>query len=112
VTRVNSDDGKSSLTGGSQDELVLMQMVENEQIGKFISRDSDFMTIDVCGKVEMWRLLKYFQFTSERKLMSRVLQNSETGEVIVFTKGADSSLIPLCVKSNEQIQRSVDHFAS
>ena len=46
---------------------------------------------------EEWKTLKYFEFTSERKIMTRVLKNTETGQVMVFTKGADSSIIPRCV---------------
>jgi magnesium-transporting ATPase (P-type) len=74
-----------------------MEMCETEDIGSFIERDSDNLTIDVKGKKEIWRNLKYYEFTSDRKLMSRVVQNIETNQILVLSKGADSSIIPRCV---------------
>jgi len=56
-----------------------MEMVEGNGLGWFIERDSDFLKIEIRGKKEIWRNLKFFEFTSDRKLMSRVLQNTQTG---------------------------------
>ena len=48
VTRVKSEKG-NFLTGSSQDELVLMEMIEKENIGSFMYRDSDFFKIEIRG---------------------------------------------------------------
>jgi phospholipid-translocating ATPase len=69
-------------------------MCETQLLGSFVERDSDNLTIEVRGKREVWKSLKYYEFTSDRKLMSRVVKNVETEEVIVICKGADSSIIP------------------
>ena len=45
-------------------------------------------------------------------MMTRVVQNIKTEQVLVFCKGADSSIIPRCTTSIEDIQLSVDKFAN
>lgn len=45
-------------------------------------------------------------------MMTRVVQNIKTEQVLVFCKGADSSIIPRCTTNNEDIQLSVDKFAN
>jgi magnesium-transporting ATPase (P-type) len=111
VTRVKSERG-TFLTGASQDELVLLEMCEAQKIGSFIERDSDNLTIEVGAKREVWKSLKYYEFTSDRKLMTRVVKNVETGEVLVICKGADSSIIPRSVVLDDSVQKSIDIFAN
>lgn len=111
VTRVATEKG-NFLTGSSQDELNLMEMCETEELGTFVERDSDNLTIEIKGKKEIWRNLKYYEFTSDRKLMSRVVQNIETNQILVLSKGADSSIIPRCVSSNKDIEISIEAFAN
>ena len=48
-------------------------MCETEKLGSFVERDSDNLTIEIGGQKEVWKSLKYFEFTSDRKLMTRVL---------------------------------------
>lgn len=111
LTRVHLN-GNSFLTGSSQDELVLCEMVEDQKMGCFVEKDSDFMTIEVCGRREKWKQLKCFEFSSERKMMSRIVQNAETGQVVLFTKGADNTIIPKCVHRYPNIEDAVDKFAN
>lgn len=100
VTRVKTEKG-NFLTGSSQDELNLLEMTEKEGLGWFIERDSDFFKIEVRGKQELWKNLKYYEFSSDTKMMSRVVQNEETGQILVLSKGADSSIIPKCLETND-----------
>ena len=44
--------------------------------------------------------------------MSRTMQNTQTGKIIVFAKGADSSIIPLSLKADDQIDEAVSIFAN
>jgi magnesium-transporting ATPase (P-type) len=111
VTRVKSERG-SFLTGASQDELVLLEMCETSKLGSFVERDSENLTIEVGGKREVWRSIKFYEFTSDRKLMSRVVKNIETGEVLVICKGADSSIIPRSIDLDASVQTSIDIFAN
>ena len=41
--------------------------------------------------------MKFYDFTSARKMMTRVVQNVETGRVLSLTKGADSAILSRCV---------------
>lgn len=97
VTKVTNQDGKSFLTGPSQDELCLMEMVAKTGIVEFIDRDSSSFKIRVQGKLETYKTIKFYDFTSSRKMMTRIVQNEQTGKVLVISKGADSAIISRCV---------------
>ena len=97
VTRVVNNDGKSFLTGPSQDELCLLEMAEKTGLVQFIDRNSAIFTIKVQGEIEEYKTIKYFDFTSARKMMTRVVQNVATGQVMVMSKGADSAIISRCI---------------
>ena len=58
------------LSGSSQDELVLMQMLEDLYEATLLSRDSDSITIRINGMVENYRVVKIYEFDSDRKMMS------------------------------------------
>ena len=73
VTKVINSKGKSFLTGPSQDELCLMEMAANTGLVEFIDRNSSVFTIKVQGKIEEYRTLKFFDFTSARKMMTRIV---------------------------------------
>ena len=64
---------------------------------EFIDRNSAMITIKVQGEVEQYRTIKFFDFTSSRKMMSRVVQNVATDRVIVLAKGADSAILSRCI---------------
>lgn len=83
-------------------------MIEEQKLGCFVEKDSDYMTIEVGSKQERWRQLKCFEFSSDRKMMSRIVRNEETGQIILFTKGADDSIIPKCASSSKCIEDAVD----
>jgi len=48
-------------------------------------------------------LLKVFEFDSERKMMSVVVKNNKNQKLYLFTKGADTSILPLS-KNDTKIQ--------
>jgi magnesium-transporting ATPase (P-type) len=110
ATMVKSDKG-SFITGSSQDELVLLQMTKDQALGCFLERDSDFFKIEVNGKKEIWKTLRVFEFSSERKFMSRVVQ-SEQGQVLLLAKGADSAILERCKTRDTQVEEAVDYFAN
>ena len=93
VTRVRDRDGKAFLTGPSQDELCLLDMAESSQVGYFIDRDSSRFHIEINGVKETYKNIKFYDFDSSRKMMSRVVQNERTGIVYVMAKGADSAIV-------------------
>jgi magnesium-transporting ATPase (P-type) len=72
-------------------------MAKRTGLCQFVGRDSGTLTIKVKGKLEVYRNLKFYDFTSDRKMMTRVVQNIETNEVTVLCKGADSSIFKRCL---------------
>ena len=110
VTRVKTEKG-DFLTGASQDELNLLQMCESEQLGVFVEKDSESFKIEIRGQTEIWQNLKFYEFESNRKMMTRVVQHTETGLVLVLCKGADQSIISRCVVKDQSVEKSVEEFA-
>ena len=103
--------GKTFMTGPSQDELCLLDMAKETGLCEFIDRNSAVFTIRVLGKIEEYRTVKFYDFTSARKMMTRIVQNVETGRILSLTKGADSAIlsrcIPRCLVSLRQKTRKV-----
>ena len=102
VTKVTDRDGNSFLTGPSQDELCLLEMAKKSNLVEFIDRDSSVLRIQVKGELEVYRNLKFYDFTSARRMMTRIVQrvDPETemptykhNKVFVFAKGADTSIL-------------------
>ena len=102
VTKVTDRDGISFLTGPSQDELCLLDMAKQSKLVEFIDRDSSVLRIMVKGQLEVYRNLKFYDFTSARRMMTRIVQrvDPETemptdryNKVFVFSKGADTSIL-------------------
>ena len=73
VTRVTDQSGKTFLTGPSQDELCLIEMAALTGLCEFVDRNSALLTIKVLGEIEEYRNIKFFDFTSARKMMTRVV---------------------------------------
>ena len=88
--------GSRGYCASSPDELALVNSAKF--VGyKFMSRDNrdNSVVIDVKGKQITYKLLQVIDFTSSRKRMTSVFRDPQ-GEIIVYTKGADSVLFPLC----------------
>lgn len=96
VNRVDGEDDTSFLTGGSQDELVHLEMLETEKLGSLSKREREFITICVFGEIEVYKNLRFLDFTSDRKMMTRVVQNVATGKITAYSKGADMAILPIC----------------
>lgn len=77
------------LSGSSQDELISMETVEGKYNCKFVGRDTDYITLDMRGSIEKYKIVKIYEFNSDRKMMSLTVQNCETGIYYNFAKGAD-----------------------
>ena len=59
----------------------------------------------MLGEIEEYRTLKFFDFTSARKMMTRIVQNVKTGQVYVMSKGADSAILSKCIPRKSLMQR-------
>jgi len=76
------------------DEVNFLEMCRDSGFVSFIERDSDKITISVNGAIEVYRIIKVIEFTSDRKRMSVIVENCETGELINYIKGADMAIVP------------------
>jgi magnesium-transporting ATPase (P-type) len=73
------------------------------------------VTINLGGTtIETYRILKVFEFTSDRKMMSVIVKRVTDGKLIVFSKGADGAILPLVDGSESRgvkCQAIVDEYA-
>lgn len=68
-------------------------MVESKKLAKLISRDAHTMTVEVMGETEQYDVLKVIEFSSDRKMMTVVVRNCQSKQVLVFSKGASDSMM-------------------
>ena len=78
------------LSGSSQDELVLIEEIEKSHNSKFEHRDAENIIISVNGQKESYKIIKIYEFSSDRKMMSVTVEGPD-GSVTNFAKGADSA---------------------
>jgi magnesium-transporting ATPase (P-type) len=91
-------DEKICYSGSSQDEINLLEAARDSGIANLLQRDKDSITIELQtssgkSKMEVYQVLKVFEFNSDRKMMSVVLQEKQSGKVFVFAKGSDMAMI-------------------
>ena len=80
---------KGNLSGSSQDELVMMEMIEKDYQAKFLMRDTSSIKISLRGVEEIYDIIQIHEFTSDRKMMSITVQKQGDAQLINFAKGAD-----------------------
>ena len=84
-----------TLSGSSQDEIQLLHAGSATSFASLLSRDSDSVKISLNGRDEEYKIIKVFEFTSDRKMMSVVVKRVTDGKYLLFTKGADDKVAPL-----------------
>lgn len=99
---VNGQEEKvRSYQGTSPDEITLLDAAK--EVGyQFIDRTSEAMFISVYEQKKTYRLLQKFEFTSERKKMSVIVQDEVTGQIILYSKGADLAIFDRLSQQIEQ----------
>ena len=60
----------------------------------FHKRLQTAIQLDIHGSAKLFEVLHQVAFTSDRRMMSVVVRNNDS--IIVYTKGADSSVVPRC----------------
>ena len=53
-------------------------MIETKGLGKLVGRDATSITIEVMGVRETYEILKVFEFTSERKMMTVIVRERQS----------------------------------
>ena len=72
--------------------MCLIEMVEEKGLARLVARDATTITIEILGATEVYQIVKVNEFTSERKMMSIVVRNTETQKQQVYAKGASDSM--------------------
>ena len=85
--------GKPQLSGASLDEIELLRAGEDSETVRILSKTTESTSIEINGVLEKYSIVKMFDFTAERKMMSVVMKHQTNGKMILFTKGADSSVL-------------------
>lgn len=104
------DNRSGEFQASSPDELALVNSAK--QLGcSFVSRTFEKIEI-IQGHVnnlkKIFNLKAVIEFTSERKRMSVVLENDQNKKIFILTKGAETSIFPLCKKSETETLSKAD----
>ncbi|XP_065643609.1 phospholipid-transporting ATPase IF isoform X3 [Hydra vulgaris] len=77
----------------------------------FKGKVNDFMELEVCGKLEKYKILHVLEFDSNRKRMSIILE-TPTKDIVMYCKGADSYVIPRCISGPcQETMVHIDKYA-
>ncbi|KAL6652954.1 hypothetical protein ACP70R_011879 [Stipagrostis hirtigluma subsp. patula] len=93
VVPIKSNDGTVSYKAQSQDEEALVNAASHLNM-VLISKDSSNAEICFNGSKFSYELLNTLEFTSDRKRMSVVVKEGQTGKILLLSKGADEAILP------------------
>ncbi|KAK1162611.1 putative phospholipid-transporting ATPase IF isoform X1 [Acipenser oxyrinchus oxyrinchus] len=94
----------------SPDEKALVEATERIGV-TFAGSNGENMEIKTFGRSEKYKLLHVLEFDANRRRMSVILQ-TPSGEKVLFTKGAESSILPFTRSGAiEKTRVHVDEFA-
>ena len=97
VSRIKK--GSRGFISDSEDELALLDAAK--QIGfTFYKRTDSEIYVRAFKEQMIFTIKGIFPFDPVRKIMSIIVQNQD-GETIMFSKGADSTMFPLCILTDE-----------
>lgn len=102
VMAITAPEGEEGLVykGASPDEVALVKAAATCGV-ELVYRGNEEAHVKVNGVVEKWKVLRELEFSSERRRMSTVLQNINTLEVIMYSKGADD-MLSSCLEEDEE----------
>ncbi|XP_036372260.1 probable phospholipid-transporting ATPase IF isoform X3 [Megalops cyprinoides] len=108
--RVNGISSQMEYYASSPDEKALVEATKRMGV-TFIGSNGENMEIKTFGRSEKYKLLHVLEFDANRRRMSVILQ-TPSGDKMLFTKGAESSVLPY-TKSGEidKTRVHVDEFA-
>lgn len=117
---ISVTDGRPIYEAESPDELALVNAAFSYDTC-LISRTPSHILVNVVGRGQIeFEVLKILPFDSNRKCMSVIVRQTGTSDIILYTKGADSSIMPVLspVKSDqperelrEKTQQHLDFYA-
>ncbi|KAM3384929.1 hypothetical protein ACQJBY_009101 [Aegilops geniculata] len=106
VIPIKSPGGTISYKAQSQDEDALVNAASNLHV-VLVSKNGNNAEIHFNRRVIQYEILDILEFTSDRKRMSVVISDSQSGKIFLLSKGADEAILPLAY-SGQQIKTFVD----
>ncbi|CAG8643042.1 3205_t:CDS:10 [Rhizophagus irregularis] len=101
----------------SPDEAALVAAAKNVGFA-FLSRTTNYLTVDVLGKEHKFEILNILEFNSTRKRMSVIVRRPAElgGGIILYCKGADNIIIERLAKGQEKFveatARDIEDFSN
>ncbi|KAK4485891.1 hypothetical protein RD792_008542 [Penstemon davidsonii] len=93
VIPVQSKNGSISYKAQSQDEEALVRAAARLHM-VFVNKNGNFVDIKFNASPIQYEVLDILEFTSDRKRMSIVVKDSQSGKIILLSKGADEAILP------------------
>ncbi|XP_010236944.1 phospholipid-transporting ATPase 2 isoform X1 [Brachypodium distachyon] len=106
VIPIKSPSGQISYKAQSQDEDALVNAASNLHM-VLVSKNGNNAEIHFNRRVVQYEILDVLEFTSDRKRMSVLISDSESGKIFLLSKGADEAILPLAY-SGQQIKTFID----
>ncbi|XP_047337355.1 phospholipid-transporting ATPase 2 isoform X2 [Impatiens glandulifera] len=112
ITPIKSKNGSISYKGQSQDEEALVRAAAQMHVS-FINKSTNILEINFNGIMVQYEVLDILEFTSDRKRMSIVLKDCKDGKILLLSKGADESILPLALTGQQtrSFAEAVEHYA-
>lgn len=105
-------DGTILYKAQSQDEEALVQAAAQLNM-VLVCKNMNILEINFNGSLLQYEVLDVLEFTSDRKKMSVVVKDCQSGKVLLLSKGADEAILPYAYPG-QQIRifsEAVDHYS-
>ncbi|EGG14801.1 P-type ATPase [Cavenderia fasciculata] len=100
--RPNRDDSVIVYEASSPDEAALVTAAKNLGYA-FYNREPSAVLVNQRGQIVRYEFLNILEFNSDRKRMSVIVRDPK-GRIVIYTKGADTTVLPLLRKDMIDIQ--------
>ncbi|XP_075518210.1 phospholipid-transporting ATPase 2 [Primulina tabacum] len=112
VIPVKSNSGTISYKAQSQDEEALVRAAA-QLLMVYARKSGNIVDINFNSSLIQYEVLDILEFTSDRKRMSIVLKDCQSGKILLLSKGADESILPHA-RAGQQIRtfaEAVEQYA-
>jgi phospholipid-transporting ATPase len=89
---VDTRTGERSYSGPSADEVALLKCIRVNGF-HLLERTNKGVLVEVLGKRQFYEILASLEFSSERKRSSVIVRDPQ-GQIMLYTKGADTIMFP------------------
>ena len=93
VTPCIEEDGTRAYQAASPDEIALVKFTESVGLTLHDRTARRIVLQDAAGRLDEFRVLNIFPFTSETKRMGIIVRHKRTGRIVFYMKGAESVMM-------------------